>query len=414
MKGPSRQMTPMPSVQPRSPSAPRPAAQPHSRRRFIRMAAASGVAATFLAGVRRTARAGTSLRIGALYNQTGDASSIDIAGLRGMQVAASEVNARGGVLGLPLELIAIDGRSDPASVAAAARQMIEAGVIAIGGLNDSDSAEAAGVEAQRAGVPFVTAGATLPSLPEQIGNTFFMACYGDDTQAAAVAGYARDRLNAATAWVLYDHDALYTSALRQYFVDAFTRAGGRALAKVSYGSGERDFSAQVGQLRSVSLAPDILFVSALPAEAGPIVVQLRRAGFMQPVLSGDGFDTPELIEVAGPLAAGVSYSTHVAYDNPAPLVQQFVAAYTNAYGEAPDTAFAALGYDALHLIADAATRAGFVTPAALRTALAGTRDFAGVTGVISYAPGVRSPIKPVTIAGVRDGRAAFVELIQPR
>ena len=387
-----------------------------SRRRFVRLAGAAGLAAatSYMLSLREM-RAGVSLRIGALYNLTGELASIDVPGLQGMRLAAGEINQeRGGLLGRSVELIAIDGRSDPATIARAAAEMIDTyQVAAIGGLNDSDGAEAAGPVTQRAGIPFVTAGATLPALPEMVGDFFFMACYGDDTQAFAIADFAAGALGARTAWLLVNEDSEYTAALARYFAQRFTRQGGRIVLEDSYPLDTTDFSSPIVRLRALSPTPEVLFAAALPAEAGPLVLQLRQAGFAQPILSGDGFDTPDLPATAGSSATRVFYSTHVAYDDPDPAVQRFVATYRAAYGSLPDTAFAALGYDTLNLIADAVVRAGSSMPAAIRAALADTRAFQGVTGSIRYAPGQRRPEKPVSIVEIRDGRPVFVGLVRP-
>jgi hypothetical protein len=153
-----------------------------------------------------------------------------------------------------------------------------------------------------------------------------------------------------------------------------------------YVTGERNFATAIARVRSLRPPPDVLFFSALPSEAGRLVRQFRAAGVRQPILSGDGFDTPLVGRVAGALADDVYYSTHVALDSRAPRVRRFVAAYRRRYGRRPENAFAALGYDTMRLLADAVRRARSTEPGAIRDALAATRGFAMVTGTISYAP----------------------------
>lgn len=322
------------------------------------------------------------ISIGSLYNQTGELSSIDVSGLMGMQLAAAQA-------------------------------MIDSGVVAISGLNDSDSATAAGDVAQQARIPFMTAGATLPSLPEDVGDFFFMACYGDNEQAQVGALFASQSLQAQTAWVLYDTTTLYTNALAGYFRDAFAGYGGAVLAEDTFSGGDVDYSRQIAHLSALAPAPDVLYVSAYPSDGGVITLQLRQAGFSQAILSGDGFDTLDLIGTAGAQADGVYFTTHVSYANPDPVVQSFVTAYRRLYGDPPDTAFAALGRDALYLLAEAIDRAGSTDPVAIRNALAQTRDFPGVTGTISYNPGMRRAIKPVTVVGIQDSQPNFVQRLMP-
>lgn len=355
-----------------------------------------------------------TVKIGALYGVTGGMSSIDAPGLNGMKLAAKQINAAGGVLGRQIELVAIDGKTDQTATTNAASEMINVHkVVAIGGLNDSTFALAAGPIAQQAGIPFVTAGATLPSLPEQVGDFFFMTPFGDDTQAYAIADYAMDNLGARTAYMLVDQAYDFTTALARFFKERFTSRGGTIALEDIYKSGDTDFSAQIAKVKALNPQPDVLFISAVPSEAGLTTKQFREAGLTQPILSGDGFDTPLIAEVAGENADDVYYSTHAALDNPDPKVQNFVKAYTEEYGRGPENAFAALGYDTLNLIADAIRRAGSTDPKAIRDALAATKGFSAVTGEISYADGQRKPDKSVTIIKVQDGKYSFASEVKP-
>jgi branched-chain amino acid transport system substrate-binding protein len=383
------------------------------------LAAAAVIAAAFIltvGGAERSDSAGAEpIQIGAVFSETGGLRSIGSPGLAGMRLAAAEINARGGILGRRVRIAAADSRSRPAAVARAVRRLIETErVVALGGLNDSTLALAAGPVAQRAGIPFVTAGATLPTLPRTVGNGFFMAAFGDDAQAHAVADVARDDLRARSAFLLVDRGSDFTRALARFFRQRFVARGGTVAGQLSYAPGERDFASAMARIRSARPAADVLFFSALPSEAGRLTRQARAAGLMQPILSGDGFDTPLLGRVADTLANNVFYSTHVALDSAARRIRRFVAAYRQRYRRKPENAFAALGYDTGRLIADAIRRAGSSQPAAIRRALAATRGFAMVTGTVSYAPGRRTPIKPVTIIRVRDGRPAFYRAVVPR
>lgn len=360
------------------------------------------------------ATGGESIKIGAMYNVTGGMSSIDAPGLNGMKLAADEINAAGGVLGRPIEIVAIDGKTDQTAVTNAVSEMIEVNeVVAIGGLNDSTFALAAGPIAQTAGIPFVTAGATLPTLPEQVGDHFFMVPFGDDTQAYAVADYAMDELEAQTAYMLVDQAYDFTTALASFFKERWQERGGEIVLEDIYQSGDTDFSAQIARLKALDPQPDVLFVSAIPNEAGITTLQIREAGLTQPILSGDGFDTPLIGEVAGEQADAVYYSTHASLDNPAEKVANFVAGYEAAYGNKPENAFAALGYDMMNLIADAIERAGDADPAAIRDALAATEGFEAVTGTITYPEGQRKPAKSVTIIQVQDGQYSFAAEVNP-
>jgi branched-chain amino acid transport system substrate-binding protein len=352
------------------------------------------------------------IRIGAVFSETGGLASIGSPGLAGMRLAAAEVNEDSGVLGRDVEIVAADSRSKPAAVARAVKRLIEDGrVVALGGLNDSTLALAAGPVAQRAGIPFVTSGATLPTLPRTVGSMFFMAAFGDDAQAYAVADLARDDLRARSALLLVDRGSDFTRALARFFRQRFVSRGGTVAGRLTYAPGERNFASAISRIRARRPQADVLFFSALPSEAGELVRQTRAAGLTQPILSGDGFDTPLVSDVAGSRADDVYYATHVALDGREPRLRRFVAAYRERYDRPPENAFAALGYDTMRLLADALRRAGSAEPAAIRDALAATRDFPMVTGTISYAPGRRIPVKPVAIVRIRDGRPGFYRAV---
>jgi branched-chain amino acid transport system substrate-binding protein len=360
------------------------------------------------------APAGETIKIGALYGVTGGMSSIDEPGLNGFQLAAKQINAAGGINGQQVEVIAIDGKSDNTATTSAATELIEVHqVVAIGGINDSTLALAAGPIAQNAGIPFVTAGATLPTLPEQVGDFFFMAPFGDDVQAFAIADYALNELQAKTAYLLVDQAYDFTTTLAKFFKQRWEEKGGTIVLEDIYNSGDTDFSAQIARLKEQNPAPDVMFFSAIPNEAGILVKQFREAGVAAPILSGDGFDTSLIGEVAGENADEVYYSTHASLENNAEIVTKFVAGYEAEYGKKPENAFAALGYDTMNLIAAAIKAAGSSDPKAIRDALAATKDFKAVTGTITYPEGSRKPNKSVTIINVQDGKYSFKAEVTP-
>ena len=352
--------------------------------------------------------------VGAVYSVTGSQASIDDPGLKGFELAAKQINEGGGVLDRQIEVAHVDAASDQTQLTNVVSELIDNDdAVALGGINDSTFALAAGPIAQTAQVPFVVSGATLPTLPEQVGDYLFMVPFGDDSQAYAVADYATKDLGAKTAWVLVDQAYDFTTALNTFFQERFTDNGGEIVLEDSYQSGDTDFSAQISRLRALEEQPDVLFVSAIPNEAGITTQQIRDAGLTQPILSGDGFDTPLVSDVAGDEADDVFFSTHVSLDSDAEQVTSFVEAYEAEYGNPPENAFAALGYDTMNLIADAIEKAGEASPEAIRNALAKTQDFAAVTGTISYEGESRKPTKSVTIMQVQDGTSSFVSEVTP-
>ncbi|HEX9629699.1 MAG TPA: ABC transporter substrate-binding protein, partial [Pyrinomonadaceae bacterium] len=98
-------------------------------------------------------------------------------------------------------------------------------------------------------------------------------------------------------------------------------------------------------------------------------------------------------------------------DDPSPAIKKFVADYKARYGNVPD-ALAALGYDAMRVLADSINRAGTTEGPKLKDAIAATKDFAGVTGTISLDKD-RNAVKPAVVLKLQDKKYVYVETIYP-
>jgi branched-chain amino acid transport system substrate-binding protein len=380
------------------------------RRQFL----AASALALAAAASPLVAQEGEPIRVAALYALTGGLSSLDGPSLKGAELHVAQINEAGGVLGRPLELVVYDTRTDQQATATAAQEAVSAGVVAGFGQSDTTFVMAAAPTFQEAGIPFVTSGATHPMLPTWVGDNMFMTAFGDDDQSFAIADYAYDELGLRRIYVWTDNSMDFTRALTQFFTERFKERGGEIVSEDFFMMGDTDFSAQIDRLAAVDPAPDAVFISAIPSEAGLTVRQIREAGIDMPILSGDGFDTPLVAEVPGPeLANDVWFSTHTYLADDRPEVQEFIDAYTGMHGNAPENSFAPLGYDAIGLIANAIEQAGSDDPAAIREALAATRDYPAVTGAISYTRENMVPPKPVSIVKVEGGEYEVVEIWRP-
>lgn len=345
------------------------------------------------------------VRIGAIYNLTGDQSALDAPSLDGARLAVDRINAHGGLLGRRVELLERDGQTKEADVQRAAASLVASGCSAIVGLSDTDQVLAAAPIAARAGVPFVTSGATSPRLTKQVPNWLFLACFGDNAQAAASAQFATDQLGARTAAILHDKGMDYARLLSRYFERSFRAQGGEVVATADYEQAAQAVP-QLEAAGDAGTAPaesvDVLFVAAGPADAARIVRRLRAAGYQQPIMGGDSFDSESLIQAAEKTGGKVYYTTHAAVgmSSASRAVRHFEASFHAAYGRPPQNAFASLGYDAIDLVASAIRRADSVKPSKVRDALQATRHFPGVTGTLSYEGKDRVPHKKVTVVCV--------------
>jgi branched-chain amino acid transport system substrate-binding protein len=382
-----------------------------------RLALVLVVAASLLAVGCGGKGGGNTIKIGMIYNMTGAQASLDAPSANGAKLAAKEINAAGGVLGKKIDLVAYDGKSDAATIANSATQLTQTDkVVAMLGFSDSDMVMAAAPTAAKAGIVFVTSGATSPKLPEQVPDYLYLACFGDNVQAAAGAEYAFNTMKAKTVYLLIDKGMEYTLLLGKYFKDRFVELGGTVTLEDNYQTGDKDYSAQITKLRGLKTAPDMLYIAAGPDDVGTIVKQFRDAGVKKPIMGGDGYDTPLLVQVGGAGAENVYFTTHSLMDASlgTDAVKAFIAAYQAEYKTPPENAFAGLGYDTVKLLADSIKRAGKADPKAIREALNATKDLPGVTGAITFQPGSRIPQKGVTVILVKDGKFTLAQEVVPQ
>ncbi|MCP5126628.1 MAG: ABC transporter substrate-binding protein [Gammaproteobacteria bacterium] len=345
-----------------------------------------------------------TVKLGALYNLTGGMSSIDAPAWRGSQLAAKRLNEKGGVLGgRMLELLVIDTRTDIPTIKEAALKWIAKPVVAGLGYSDSDSVLAAAPVFEKQSIPFLTTGATDPSLPQKIGRFMFMTPFGDNDQAYAMADFAYKTLNARNVAVWINESTDFTRVLAKFFKEHYRELGGKIVEEYTFQADQRDFSTAIENLKQLSPQPDVIFISGNPEDAMPTVQQLREARIQLPILSGDGFDIDLLALLAKPENAdSVYFTTHAYFESKRPEVADFVKAYREEYGQAPENSFAALGYDAVNLLANAIERAGNTEGAAIAKTLTETREFKAVTGDISFTRPNRVPVVPVGIVAIKD------------
>jgi len=369
--------------------------------------------------------------IGAIYNLEGSQASLDSASAKGAELAVQVINARGGINGKKLRLVLEDGKSDPIVIKRATEKLItDENVPVIIGFSDTDMVLASAPIAAENNVIFITSGATSPKLPQQVTTYLYLSCFGDNVQAAVLAEYAYSRLGLASCYVLTDENMDFTRLLSKYFIYRFTELGGKVIRSTVFKGGENDITTAIQEIKTMEPQPAMIFVSAGPDDVGNIIYQLRQASITQPICGGDSYDTPLLVETAGEYADDIYFATHfmieeytdeIYFTSPPvdeqeyseQVIMEFITAYKNTFGSFPPSSFAALGYDAVMLVAEMYKRAASLDPAELLSTLSHIRDFSGVTGTLSYNADQRIPQKGVTLIKIKDGELIFLESLVP-
>lgn len=345
------------------------------------------------------------VRLGAFMSLSGDTSQYGISALNGIRMAVEEANAAGGVKGSRVDLVVRDTRSDAVETAVAVEKLArEERVHALLGEVVSSRSLAAARVAQREQVPMLTPSATSPELTA-VGDYIFRSCYTDTFQGAALARFGISTLSAMRAAMLVDRDQRYSVELARLIREDFERRGGKVVAQQEYSGGESDFSVQLAEVGAAQ--PDVIFIPGYYMEVGLLARQARALGLSVPLVGGDGWDSPRLLQIGGDALAGGFYTTHFSAQDPDPLVQRFVADYRRLYGTPPDS-FSATAYDAARIMLAAIERAPSLERAALRDSLAATRDFQGVTGSVTFNE-ERNAVKPIVVVRIGEGSRQTVE-----
>jgi len=351
-----------------------------------------------------------TIKIGEFGSLTGDNSSFGISQNNGVQMAIEEINAAGGVLGKKIDLIVEDNQTKQGETTTIVRKLISQDHVAaiIGEVASSKSLEAAPI-CQTSKIPQIATAATNPRVT-QTGDYIFRVCFTDDFQAVVIARFVLEKLNLKNVAFMTDVKQDYSVGLTNIAKDYLAKNGATIVKEQSYSSGDKDFRAQLTDLKSAN--PDVIIITGYYPEVSLIAKQARQFGIKATFVGGDGWDGSSLIPVGGKAIEGAFFSNHFSVEDKAPLVQAFVQKYKQKYNAVPDV-LAGLGYDAAKLLADAITRAGTTDSDKLRAAIQDTENFPGVSGKITIGKD-RNAQKSAVIITIKDGAYKYAETIEPK
>ena len=375
--------------------------------KFRVLLAALLAAAVTLPSCKRSS--GDEILIGEYGSLTGTTATFGQSTDNAIQMAFDEINAAGGLLGKKVRVIVEDDQSKPEEAATAVTKLINQNhVVAMLGEVSSSRSLAAAPICQANRVPMISPSSTNPRVT-QVGDYIFRVCFIDPFQAEVGARIAWETLKLKKVAILSDVRNDYSVGLQTFFRQHYKQLGGEIVAEQSYSEGDSDFRAQLTQIKSAN--PEGIYVPGYYTEVATIARQARELGITVPLIGGDGWDSPRLWEIGGEALNGCYFSNHYSVDDPAPAVQKFVADYRKRYNQTPD-ALAALGYDAARILADAMTRAGSTAGDKVRDALVSTKDFQGVTGLITI-NSERNAVKPAVVLKIENGKFVYVDTIKP-
>ncbi|MBT2682304.1 ABC transporter substrate-binding protein [Bacillus sp. ISL-37] len=316
--------------------------------------------------------------IGVISYISGPGAAYGEAITNGLKLANEEINKEGEVeINLVIEDSA--GKQDQA-LTAAQKLMNSKNVTAIIGPTLSTEMNVVGPEAELNGVPIMGTSTTAEGIP-QIGEYVFRNSLPEALAIPASIDKAIEKYDAKKVAILYGNDDVFTKSGFDTMKKAAEEKGLEILTIETFQKGQSDYNAQLTKIKG--LKPDLILASALYNEGAVIMDQARKLGIDVPFVGGNGFNSPEVIKIAGDAANGLIVATPWYGDKDDQKVQDFVKKYEEKYGKKPDQ-FAAQAYDALYIMAEALKNAGDADRDAVREALAKTKDFQGILGSFSF------------------------------
>ncbi len=360
--------------------------------------------------------ASSDIKIGMVYELTGNTASYGTSAADGAKLAFKEINAKGGVLGKQIKIVTADNKGEPSESANAMTKVItQDKVIAVTGFTVSSCGIAGSAVAEDNKIPLVAAATVNPrvTVDEKTGKVkdyTFRACFIDSFQGTVSANFALNSLKKTKSAIMVDNSSDYSKGLAQIFKDVFTKGGGQVVVEEAYLQKDQDFKSILTKIKAQN--PEMIYLPGYYEDVGKIVKQARELGIMIPILGGDAWDSPRLVEMGSPQALNNTYFTNFySVQDTNPASQAFVEAYKKEYGQLPDS-MAALGYDAANLLVDAIKRANSVSSGKIREALAATQGFNSVSGSMNLSP-THDAIRGVVIIEMKDGKQVYKETVKP-
>lgn len=351
--------------------------------------------------------------IGASFELTGNVANYGKSTLSGLKLAVDQVNKAGGVNGKQLVVVESDNKSEPAESGNSVTKLItQDKVVAVVGPATSGCVFAATPVVTSNKVPLIAPCATAPAITVdngQVKEFIFRACFIDPFQGRVMAEFADKTLGVKNVAILHDASSDYSKGLAEVFEKTLNEKGGKVVAKEAFLSKDIDFKAALTKIKAAN--PEAIYIPGYYEEVAKIIKQTREIGLNVPLIGCDGWDSPKLVEIAGPEALNNTYfSSAFSVQDQTESVQKFIADYKAMYQKDPDI-FCMQGYNAGLVLADALKRAGDgADETKLAAAIAATKDLPVASGKLTYDKD-HNPIISAIIIEMKDGVQSFKEKI---
>jgi branched-chain amino acid transport system substrate-binding protein len=304
------------------------------------------VSALVAAGIAQAA----DIKFGVAEALSGGAAQYGVAIRNGLQLAADEINAKGGINGNKIRLVIEDEQGKKEEAINVVKKLIfQDKVLMVFGPTLSNSMFAGGPVANGAKTVIFGTSVTANGITDIGPYVFRNSVMESDVLPVTIASAAK-HYNIKKVAVIYGNDDAFTKSGYDVFKTVLAERKLPVTTTETYVKGDVDFKAQLTKIKAS--APDAVICSCLAEEAANIMTQARGLGIKAPFIGGNGFNSPKLFEISKLAGEGTFVGSPWSNTNPAPANKAFVAEYLKKYNTEPNQ-FAAQGYDAVYIAAAA-------------------------------------------------------------
>lgn len=332
---------------------------------------------------------------------------IDADTIAGAKLAVDDINAAGGVLGQPIEIVEFDNKSEPPLGADGAIEVIDKGAKAILFPSDFDFGAPGAFVAQQNNVIAFSAASDPKFGVQGVGPLAYSVSNAGQAQGALMAEWAYNDKGWRKAYVLLDNTISYTKSLCGSFAERWKELAGDdgLLGEDTFLNSDPSVAAQVTRITSLSEKPDLVFLCSY-APGGPSAIrQMRAAGVDAAVLTGESMDGDYWIGSVPDLSDFyvVNYGSKYG-DDPDAEVNAFFERFEEKFGKPADVSYGLRGYAAVQAWAKAANEAGSLDGDKVAAVLDTFTDEPLVIGPTTFTPDLHiQTTRPMAIIGVDNG-----------
>lgn len=351
---------------------------------------------------------GKTVRIGVICTLTGGSAIYGEGAQNAVNMAVEEINSSDSEY--KVEIInggkGVDDASDAKQAINAYNSLMKESPDAVVGCFFSSVTLPIAEQASKDGMLLVATGATNKDVTLK-GPSIFRDCFIDPYQGKMAAQFAKEK-GWAKAAIIYAKDDDYSNGLKDAFIENAEANGIEVVYTGECTTKDTDFTAQASQV--VAKGADFLFYPCFLDTVPLLVGAARDAGFEGAIMGGDGWDGSDTTGIEDKFE-NCYFTNHYSSEDTAPAVANFVSKYTERYGTESLNACAALYYDAIYMIAEAAKNGGGADTDSLIKGMTGM-TFTGVGGTFTL-DGNGDPEKSVAINTYEDGKVKWLMTLSP-